>query len=83
MRHAYPIEIDEAADGVTITCPDVPEMTCGATYAEAVDRAADALVTALWGYVEDGRPFPSPSAAEGRYVICVKAPEAANPALND
>lgn len=84
MRYAYPVEIEEAADGVTVTCPDVPELvTDGATRAEALERAADALVTALSLYVEDGRPLPRPSAAHGRPIVAVAALEAAKLALHD
>ena len=59
MRYAYPAEITEAPDGVTVTFPDVPEaITAGATREEALERAADALVSALSFHVEDGRPLP-------------------------
>ena len=38
MRYAYPVEIDEAEDGVTVTFPDVSEaITCGGTRAEAME----------------------------------------------
>ena len=84
MRYAYPVEIEEAGDGVTITCPDVPELvTAGASRAEALERAADALVTALSIYVDDGRPLPRPSAARGQPVVTVTALEAAKLALHD
>jgi antitoxin HicB len=84
MRYAYPVEVDAAADGVTVTCPDVPEMvTCGATRSEALERATDALVTALSLYVDDGRPAPRPSAAGGRPLVWLAALEAAKLALHD
>ena len=84
MRYAYPVDVVEAADGVTITCPDVPEMvTGGTTRGEAVERAADALVTALSLYVDDGRPLPRPSAGHGRPVVSVTALEATKLALHD
>ena len=84
MRYAYPVDLEEAAGGVTATCPDVPEMvTEGATRAEALRHAADALVSALSFYVEDGRPLPRPSAAHGRPVVAVTALEAAKLALHD
>jgi predicted RNase H-like HicB family nuclease len=61
MRFAYPVEIVEDGDGFTVTCPDVPEMvTDGGTRAEALARAADALISALSFYVDDGRPLPFP-----------------------
>jgi Uncharacterised protein family (UPF0150). len=84
MRFAYPIEVNEAADGVTIAFPDVPEaVTDGGTRAEAIERAADALVSALSFYVEDGEPLPRPSPAKGRPMISVTALEAAKLALHD
>ena len=84
MRYAYPVDVLQAADGVTVTSPDVPEMvTDGVTRGEALERAADALVTALSFYVEDGRPIPRPSAAHGRPVVSVTALEATKLALHD
>jgi antitoxin HicB len=84
MRFAYPIEVNEAVDGVTVAFPDVPEaVTDGGTRAEAIERAADALVSALSFYVEDGEPLPRPSPAKGRPMISVTALEAAKLALHD
>ena len=84
MRYAYPAEITEAPDGVTVTFPDVPEaITAGATRGEALERAADALVTALSFYVEDGQPLPRPSPAKGRPLVPVTALEAAKLALHE
>ncbi|MGC9269128.1 type II toxin-antitoxin system HicB family antitoxin [Acidiphilium sp.] len=84
MRFAYPIEIDEAADGITVAFPDVPEaITAGVTRAEAIERAADTLVSALSFYVEEGEPLPRPSPAKGRPMISVTALEAAKLALHD
>jgi antitoxin HicB len=61
MRFAYPVEIEAAADGVTVTCPDVPEMvTSGDTREEAIGHAADALVSALSFYVEEDKAIPRP-----------------------
>ena len=55
MRYAYPVEVKRAADGVTVTCLDVPELVAtGSSRAEALLRAADALVTAI-----DGSPAGS------------------------
>ena len=57
MRYEYPAIFSEAADGVTVTFPDVPEaVTWGTTRPEAKERAADALITALSTYVEENRP---------------------------
>ncbi|WP_428490869.1 type II toxin-antitoxin system HicB family antitoxin [Rhodopila sp.] len=84
MRYAYPIELQEASDGITITSPDIPELVSeGATRAEALERAQDALVSALSFYVDDARPIPVPSDARGRPVIAVPTLEAAKLALHD
>jgi len=84
MRYAYPVEIDEAEDGVTVTFPDVSEaITCGGTRAEAMERAVDALVTALSFYADQDAAAPVPSAADGRIVVSVPILVAAKLALHD
>jgi len=84
MRYIYPVSLEVAADGVTVTFPDVPEaITCAGTEAEALARAPDALVTALSFYVEDNRPVPAPSPADGRPTVAVPALESVKLALND
>ena len=84
MRYAYPVDLVEAADGVTATFPDVPEaITCGDSGAEALARAQAALVSALSFYVDDDRALPRPSAAQGRPMIAVTILEAAKLALHD
>jgi antitoxin HicB len=83
MPDAYPLQVAVADEGVTITCPDLPGMvTCGATHAEALDRATEAVVTALSIYVAGGRPAPRPSAPHGRPVVWVAALAAAKLALH-
>ena len=83
MRYAYAVEIERGEDGVTVTSPDVPEMvTYGSNETEAVERAADALVSALSFYVEDARTLPKPRLAGGR-VVSVPALAAAKFALHD
>jgi antitoxin HicB len=84
MRYIYPVVVEVAADGVTVTFPDVPEaITCADTEAAALARAAEALVTALSFYVEDNRAIPAASPAQGRPVVAVPALEAVKLALND
>jgi antitoxin HicB len=84
MRYAWPVDLLEEPEGVTVTCPDVPEMvTCGRTVAEALDGAVDALVTALSFYTDDQRKLPSPSPARGRHVVAVPALTAAKLALHE
>jgi antitoxin HicB len=84
MRYGYPANVQQAADGVTVTFPDIPEaISCGATSTEALERAADALISALATDVEDDRATPLPSALRGRPVIGVTALEATKLALHD
>jgi antitoxin HicB len=73
MRDAYPVEVLEAPDGVTMTFPDVPEaITPGDTTTEALAHAQDALVSALSFHVDDGQARPKPSAAQGRAMVAAK-----------
>ena len=84
MHYAWPVELLEEPDGVTVTCPDVPEMvTFGRTVAEALDEAVDALATALSFYTNDGRRLPVPSPARGRPAVAVPALTAAKLALHE
>ena len=84
MRYAFPADVLQEADGVTVTFPDVPEaITCGATRTEALEPAADALVSALATYVEDGRTTPPPSEPSGCPTVSVTALEATKLALHD
>ncbi|MBF0220488.1 MAG: type II toxin-antitoxin system HicB family antitoxin, partial [Gammaproteobacteria bacterium] len=64
----YPIELTPDDNGtVLVTFPDVPEaITFGADRDESLLYAVDALETALSFYVNDRKPLPVPSAAEGR-----------------
>jgi antitoxin HicB len=84
VHYAWPVELLEEPEGVTVTCPDVPEMvTCGRTVAEALDAAIDALVTALSFYTDADRRLPTPSRAHGRHVVAVPALAAAKLALHE
>jgi antitoxin HicB len=84
MRYAYPAELLEAPDGVTITFPDVPgAISQGASRQDAMARGAEALVSMLAALVEDGEPIPRPSPARGRARVSVSALEAAKLALHD
>ncbi|WP_084452539.1 type II toxin-antitoxin system HicB family antitoxin [Roseateles chitosanitabidus] len=59
---SFPARVTPDGTGFMVTFPDVPEaITCGATYEEALDMAADALATAMDFYFEDKRPVPEPS----------------------
>ncbi|MDR0249825.1 MAG: type II toxin-antitoxin system HicB family antitoxin [Burkholderiales bacterium] len=58
----YPVSIEKDGDGFMVSFPDIPEaLTCGDTYEEALEMAADALVTAMDFYFEARRPVPNPS----------------------
>lgn len=61
----------------------MPEaLTEGDTREQALAEAADALVVAMGGYVEDRRPIPEPSAAgAGQEMVALPMPTAAKPAL--
>ena len=59
----YPVVLTpDTNNTILVTFPDVPEaVTYGADQAEALERAVDALETALMAYIEDRRPIPQPS----------------------
>ena len=83
MRFAYPVEILDEPEGITITCPDVPEMVTGGwgDLPANLDAASDALVAALSFYVSDDLALPVPSPARGRHVVTVPLLVAAKLAL--
>jgi antitoxin HicB len=66
----YPLALDPDQNGTIIAqAIDVPEaITVGRNEPEACERAIDALVCALGGYIDDGRSIPRPSPARGRPV---------------
>jgi antitoxin HicB len=68
----YPANFEVSSSGrYIVTFRDIPEaITQGDTEAEALDMAADALLTAMDFYFEDRRPVPSPSTpVEGERLI--------------
>ena len=70
----YPITFKTYRNGqVGAFFSNVPEaITAGATEAQALDRAQDALVVALSAYLDQGRPLPKPSKAKrGQRVVLV------------
>jgi antitoxin HicB len=86
MNMAYPVTFKTYANGqVGAFFTDVPEaMTAGAGEAEALDRAQDALVVALSGYLDDGRPLPVPGKAKrGQAVVCLPPRVALKLAIHD
>lgn len=64
MKYAATFKPTERG-GFVVTFRDIPEaITQGDTEAEALDMAADALLTAMDFYFEDRRPVPAPSKAK-------------------
>ena len=62
---SYPARVTRDGGGFMVSFPDIPEALTGAsTREEALEMAADALVTAMDFYFEDRRPVPAPSAAK-------------------
>ena len=84
MNYAYPADVLEEPEGMTVSFPDVPgAITCGDTRAEALERGQDALISMLSVYIEENRPLPRPSPARGRPLVPVAALDAAKLALHD
>jgi antitoxin HicB len=86
MRYVYPAQLEAEPDGsaINVSFPDVPEaLTWGDDEREALELAADCLVTALSCYVRAGRPLPKPGPARGRPMIAVPHVVAAKLALYD
>ena len=82
MRLAYPVRLETLEGTVLVSFPDVPEaLTEGATRAEALSEAADCLVAALGGYVNERRAIPRPSPARGRPLVELPVLAAAKLAL--
>jgi antitoxin HicB len=68
----YPVTILEDGNGYMATFADIPEaLTAGDTYQEALDNAADALVTAFEFYFEDGRKIPLPAETKAGEFVTV------------
>jgi len=71
----YPAKIEADGDGFMVSFRDIPEALTGAdTREEAEKMAADALLTAMDFYFEDGRAVPEASAPEGGEVLVACRP---------
>ena len=67
---SYPARVARDGDGFMVSFPDIPEALTGApSREEALQMAADALVTAMDFYFEDRRPVPSPSTPKRGHVL--------------
>tara|TARA_R110002051_G_C8700735_1_gene494363 strand:+ start:646 stop:903 length:258 start_codon:yes stop_codon:yes gene_type:complete len=71
MSNLYPAQFEEYfsvegfTEGFVVQFRDVPEaITQGDTFIEAVEMAQDCLSLALFGYKEEGRAYPVPSAPQ-------------------
>ncbi|OZI36805.1 antitoxin [Bordetella genomosp. 5] len=66
----FPALIETDGTGFTVSFRDIPEaLTGAATHEEALEMAADALLTAMDFYFEDERAVPAPSKARGDEVL--------------
>ena len=79
----YPVTLrPDDNDTILVTFPDVDgAVTFGATIAEALARAPEALATILEAYIKDRRPIPPPSSRRSKYRVTVPALVAAKIAL--
>ncbi len=75
MKYPAKFEPDTEAGGYVVTFRDIPEaITQGETEEEAMQMAADALLTSMDFYFDDKRPVPSPSKAlKGERLISLPA----------
>jgi antitoxin HicB len=83
--YRYPANLTKDEGTLLVTFRDVPEaITYGATREEALQRAQDALETALMFYIDNGKPLPKPSPARrGEEEVDVTARAAMKLALYD
>lgn len=66
----YPAKIEADGDGFMVSFRDIPEALTGADTREETQRlAADALLTAMDFYFEDGRAVPAASAPHSDEVL--------------
>jgi antitoxin HicB len=83
MRYEYPVDLTQEADGVSVLFDGLPGATWGADEAAALVRAADALITVLSGFVDDGKPVPTPAPARGRKMVALGVLETGKIALHN
>jgi antitoxin HicB len=79
----YPLDLGPDQNNTVIAqAIDVPEaLTFGDDEAEACEYAIDAVICALGGYIDDGRPIPQPSPARSRPVATLPPMVAAKLAI--
>ncbi|MFL5259280.1 MAG: type II toxin-antitoxin system HicB family antitoxin [Hyphomicrobiales bacterium] len=71
----YPVALERDDNGTfLVTAPDFPELaTYGETEEDALERAADAIATAIQGRITDRERVPSPSSARGQWSVALSA----------
>jgi antitoxin HicB len=73
MEYAVTLKRDDN-DTLLVSFPDFPEAhTFGEDIADALERAPEALATAIDAYIKDRRPIPLPSARGAKYRVAVPA----------
>lgn len=79
----YPVTLHQDSTGVSVTCPDLPEVhSAGDDIAGALREAVEGIETALSLYVDQRRRIPPASApTEGQYLVKLPAVTVAKIAL--
>jgi len=73
MEYGLTLKRDDN-DTFLVSFPDFPEAhTFGQDIADALERAPEALATAIDAYIKDRRPIPLPSARGAKYRVAVPA----------
>lgn len=81
----YPVVLEPASNGTIVaTFPDVPEAhTVGNDATQVLERAPDALETALAIYLDEGRVLPHPSRRrKGQRLVALRPMAAAKLAIH-
>ncbi len=72
---SYPAQFTPEGNGFVVTFPDIPEaITDGDSETEAMEYAADAIVTAFTEYIKRRRAIPPASKARGKDMRTVLLP---------
>jgi antitoxin HicB len=71
----YPVKLSKDTNAsILVDVPDIPEVhTFGEDRDEALARAADAIETALMGYIEDRRDIPAPQSKGSKVGVTLPA----------
>lgn len=75
MNTHYPVHLEHANDGITVTFPGLPwGVTSGATVEEALANAEDCLVVVITSLINDSEVVPEPVAGDFEHYVAL--PEA-------